>query len=229
MEEQRRHLHIAILTQGTVRWELSNWLHKILLDREAQTKCDFSVRYYLGNGIEGRPVSSNRNRIVRDRPRPNGVGSDLLMIDQDVIPSGRLLEAALQGLDVVVCPTPIWRPNESQGCPVRVNMNAAAADKVLVLGAESYDELFQGGTGAIYISNEVLEHPDMRAPFQFLSDEDGVGCRGEDYTFCDRARSAGFKIYSASALLCGHIHPVNLLTVQRRFYEVMEQMAEAAE
>lgn len=226
MEQTPRHLHIAILTQGMVRWELSNWLHKILLDKEAQTKCDFSVRYYLGNGIEGRPVSSNRNRIVRDRPRPNGVGSDLLMIDQDVIPNGRLLEVAQQGLDVVVCPTPIWRPNESEDCPVRVNMNAAARDKVLVLGAESYDELFQGGTGAIYISNEVLEHPDMRAPFQFLSDEDGVGFRGEDYTFCDRARSAGFKVYSASALLCGHIHSVNLLTIMRRFYEVMERMAE---
>jgi hypothetical protein len=105
-------------------------------------------------------------------------------------------------------------------------MNAAAQNKEMVLGAESYDEIFQGGTGAIYISNEVLEHPDMRAPFQFLFDEDGVGFRSEDYTFCDRVRSAGFKIYSANALLCGHIHPVNLLTIERRFYEVMGRMGE---
>ena len=228
MAEQRMegHLHIAVLTQGTVRWELSNWLHHILIDEEARKKRDFSVRYYLGNGIEGRPVSSNRNRIVRDRPRPDGVGSDLLMIDHDVIPSHRMLEGTQQGLDIVVYPTPIWRANDSLDCPVRMNMNAAAPDKVMNLGAEAYDELLQGGTGAIYISNAVLEHPDMRAPFEFMADEDGVNFRGEDYSFCDRARSAGFKVYSANAMLCGHIHPINLLTVMRRYYELMEQVAE---
>lgn len=229
MTEQQaapRHLHIAILTQGTVRWELSNYLHQLLLDKEAWDKHDFSVRYYLGNGIEGRPVSSNRNRIVRDRPRPNGVGSDLIMIDSDVIPSSRLLEAAEQGLDIVICPTPIWRPNErgGMGCPARINMNAAAPNKAMTLGADTYDEILHGGTGAIYISNEVLEHPDMRAPFQFLMDEDGVGFRGEDYSFCDRARAAGFKIYSASALLCGHVHSINLLGVMRRYYEMLDAL-----
>ena len=234
MTEQQvapRHLHIAILTQGTVQWELSNWLHQLLLDKEARDKHDFSVRYYLGNGIEGRPVSSNRNRIVRDRPRPDGRGCDLIMIDSDVIPSPRLIEAAEQGMDIVVCPTPIWRPNEQggTGCPARINMNAASPDKAITLGADAYDEILHGGTGAIYISNEVLEHPDMRAPFQFMTDEDGVNFRGEDYSFCDRARAAGFKIYSASGLLCGHIHPINLLSVMRRYYEMIEQFSDGAQ
>lgn len=220
-----RHLHIAVLTQGTVRWELSNYLHHLLINEEVRKKRDFSIRYYLGNGLEGRPVSSNRNRVVRDRPRPDGVGSDLLMIDSDVVPSSRLLEASMQGLDIVICPTPIWRPNDGDDCPARINMNTAAPDKVMTLGAETYENLLQGGTGAIYISNEVLGHPDMHAPFAFLVDDDGVGYRGEDYTFCDRARAAGFKIYSANALMCGHIHPINLLSVMRRFYELMEQSA----
>jgi len=215
------HLHIAILTQGTVRWELSNYLHHILLDEDARIKRDFSVKYYLGNGVAGRPVSSNRNRIIRDRPP----GSDLLMIDQDVLPSYRLLEAAMQGLDIVICPTPIWRPNDSLDCPVRINMNAASDGKAMVLGSETYPEILQGGTGAIYISNTVLEHPDMRAPFRFLADEDGVSYRGEDYVFCDRAAAAGFKIYSANALLCGHIHPINLLSVMRRFHELLDESA----
>lgn len=224
-----RHLHIAILTQGMIRFELSNFLHKILIDPEIRAKLDFSVKYYVGNERGGRPVSSNRNRIVRDRPRPNGIGSDLMMIDQDVIPSFRLLEAAQQGLDIVVCPTPIWRPDDGGDCPARINMNPAAPNKEMVLGSDTYDELFQGGTGAIYISNEVLEHPDMRAPFQFMADEDGVVFRGEDYSFCDRARTAGFKIYSANALLCGHFSSINQLVVMRRFYEVMEQMSEDGE
>jgi hypothetical protein len=214
-----RHLHIAILTQGFVRWEQSNYLHHLVLDPEARKLRDFSIQYYVGDGLEGRPVSSNRNRIVRDRP----AHSDLLMIDQDVIPSHRLFEIACQGLDVVVCPVPIWRPNDPGDCPVRVNMNASVQDKVMTLGAEVYDKLLEGGTGAIYISDRVLSHPAMRAPFHFRSDEDGVGFRGEDYDFCIRAREAGFEVWSANAILCGHIHDVNLLTVMRRFYELMER------
>jgi hypothetical protein len=27
-------------------------------------------------------------------------------------------------------------------------------------------------------------------------------------------------------MLCGHIHPINLLTVMRRYYELLEQVAE---
>jgi len=220
MSEEQRHLHIAVLTQGSVRWELSNYLHHLVLDPEARKIRDFSVQYYEGNGMEGRPVSSNRNRIVRDRPEH----SDLLMIDQDVIPSHRLFEVANQGLDVVVCPVPIWRPVDPGDCPVRINMNAAAPDKVMTLGAEEYDEILQGGTGAIYISDRVLSHPAMRAPFSFQMDEDGVNFRGEDYSFCDRARAAGFKVFSANAILCGHVHSINLLTVMRRFYELQERL-----
>jgi len=214
------HLHIAVLTQGTVRWELSNYLHHLLLDDETRKKRDFSLKYYVGDGMEGRPVSSNRNRIVRDRP----AGSDLLMIDQDVIPSHRLIEATMQGLDIVICPTPIWRPNDPGDCPVRINMNASSETKMMTLGAESYEEILQGGTGAIYISNTVLEHPEMRAPFTFQADDLGVTFRGEDYTFCDRAIALGFKLYSANALLCGHMRSINLLSVMRFFYETIERL-----
>lgn len=217
MEEKRPHLHIAVLTRGIVRWELSNFLHHMLLDTEIRDKLEFSVRYYPGYEISGRPVSSNRNRIVRDRP----AGSDLIMLDEDVIPHSRMYEVALQDKDIVVFPTPIWRANEPNLCPVGINMNAAGPDKAITLGADSYDEVLQGGTGAIFISHRVLDHPQMRAPFMFLHDADGVTIRGEDYSFCDRATALGFKIFCASGLLCGHVHEVDMLAVMRRFYEMM--------
>lgn len=222
MEEQQKeaHLHIAVLTQGMVRWELSNYLHHLVLDPKAREARDFSVQYYPGMGLEGRPASSNRNRIIRDRP----AGSDLLMIDQDVIPHHRLFEIALQGLDVVICPVPIWRPNDPGDCPVRANLNAALPDKVMALGADVYEEILQGGTGAIYIANWVLDHPAMKAPFRFTFDEDGVNYLGEDYSFCDRARAAGFTIHCANGVLCGHMHSVNLLTMMRRYYEMVERL-----
>lgn len=220
MDEDQRHLHIAILTQGWVRQELAKYLLHLILDSELNKKRDFSVEFYIGNGLEGRPVSSNRNRIVRDRPK----GSDLIMLDQDVIPDHRLFEVAQQDLDIVVCPVPIWRPNDPGDCPVRINMNAATDNKVMTLGADRYVEVLQGGTGAIYVSHRVLEHPKMRAPFQFLHDEDGVNFRGEDYNFCLRAKAAGFQVYSANAVLCGHYHEINLLMLMRQWYEMMESL-----
>lgn len=221
MEEKReRHLHIAILTRGTVRWELSNYIHHLLLSKEAHDRMEFSVRYYLGVEMSGRPVSSNRNRIVRDRP----AGSDLIMFDEDVIPHHLAHEVAFQeDKDIIIFPTPIWRANEPNLCPVGINMNADDSHKAITLGADNYDEILQGGTGAIYISHRVLDHPQMQAPFLFLFDEDGVTVRGEDYHFCDRATALGFKVWCASGYLFGHVHPIDLLAVMRRFYELMSE------
>jgi hypothetical protein len=92
----------------------------------------------------------------------------------------------------------------------------------MALGADVYDEVLAGGTGAIYVSNKVLSHPEMVAPFQFQFGADGVTYRGEDYSFCDRARAAGFTIWSANFALCGHHTEVELLTVLRRWYEMMD-------
>ena len=217
-----RHLHIAILTQGWVRWELSNYLHQLCL---GERRLHFSICYYEGRGMEGRPVSSNRNRIIRDRPE----GSDLIMMDSDVIPRKRLFEIALQDLDIVICPTPIWKAARGEGCPVEINLEAMTEDKVMALGAETYDQLVSGGTGAIYISSAVLDDPKMHAPFKFLTDEDGVTRRGEDYAFCDLATECGYQIHAANAILCGHYQEVNLLTVMQRFYEMQTAAEEAIE
>jgi hypothetical protein len=151
------------------------------------------------------------------------------MIDADVIPHYDFFEIALQGKDIIVCPIPIWRADDANECPVRINLEAMAEQRIISLGANQYDEILNGGTGAIYISCEVLEHPDLKAPFQFVCGDDGVTVRGEDYNFCERARAAGFQVWTANRLLCGHAQEIDLLTVMRRFYNMMGLRAEEAE
>jgi len=223
MEENQRHVHIAVLTQGHIRYELANWLLGLVNTKAwglaAQHRRPFSVVFYEGRSREGRPVSSNRNRIIRDRP----AGSDLIMIDADVIPHPDLFEIALQpDKDVIICPTPIWRAEGNILCPARPNLNGTPENQIIALGLDTYTEVLEGGTGAIYISRECLGHPDMHAPFQFQMGDDGTTLIGEDYTFCDKARAAGFKIWTANKILCGHYQDVNLLTVMQRFHEVAE-------
>jgi hypothetical protein len=150
------------------------------------------------------------------------------MIDADVVPHFDLFEVALQGKDVVICPTPIWRAADNNECPVKINLNAKSEDKIIALGADEYTEIMDGGTGAIYISREVLDHPEMAHPFRFIPGDDGVTIYGEDYYFCDKARELGFSIWAANRMLCGHMQEVNLLTVMKRFYNLaaLQEMEE---
>jgi hypothetical protein len=62
----------------------------------------------------------------------------------------------------------------------------------------------------VLIARRVLEHPDLRAPFAYRYDEDGIKIWEEDSVFCYRARNAGFQIWSALSHPCGHIKEVDL-------------------
>jgi hypothetical protein len=81
-----------------------------------------------------------------------------------------------------------------------------------VLG-EGIKEVQWGGTGMVLIARRVLEHPDLRAPFAYRYNEDGIKIWEEDSTFCYRARKAGFRIWSALSHPCGHVKDVNLVDV----------------
>ena len=95
------HVQISILHQGYIHWQLAAWLAWLVQNERRRA---FSITYYDGRIVGGRPVDSNRNKIVRDRP----AGADLLMIDADTIPPNQLFDLCVAGLDVVLAPVPIY-------------------------------------------------------------------------------------------------------------------------
>lgn len=201
----KRELHIAILHTGWIRHELSKWLLWIALN---ERRMPISIQHY-GGDPDGVPCSSNRNRIRRDRPE----GSDLIMIDSDVFPPLNLVDIALLGLDVVICPTPIWRSNRP-GNPVITNAKMLdGTEQLLAVGTEVVVEVEAGGASTIYIANWVLDHPRMRGAFQFVYDDDGVMVRTEDHEFCRRARENGFKVHMALGYPCSHYKEVDLVAI----------------
>jgi len=198
------HVQISILHQGYVRWELAGWLAWLVQNERRRA---FSITYHDGRTYGGRPVDSNRNRIVRDRP----AGADLLMIDADTIPPNRLFDMALSGLDVVVAPVPIWRPDTPDG-PTVLNIVPLPDGQAVEIGGGVYQEIGEGGSGVMYVSSRALDAVGP-GPFRFEYGEDGVMEVGEDHAFCRRARAAGFPVHAALNLLCGHAVEVNLRTV----------------
>jgi len=198
------YVQISILHNGYIHWQLAAWLAWLV---QNERRRPFYITYHDGRVYGGRPVDSNRNKIVRDRVP----GSDVLMIDADTIPTNRLFDMAVAGLDVVQVPVPIYRPDHPDG-PAILNIVPAENPKVLEIGGAVYEEIDEGGSGVMYISNNALEAIGP-APFRFRFDQNGVMEVGEDHEFCRRARAAGFEVYSALDLLCGHAVEVNLKTV----------------
>ena len=202
----KRHLHIAVLHTGWIRHELSAWLLHIALNKQ---RIPISIQHY-GGDPDGVPCASNRNRIVRARP----AGSDLIMIASAVFPPLDLVDIALTGLDIVTCPTPIWRSNRP-GNPVITNAKLLATqqEQLVNVGEKVVIEVEAGGSSTVYIANWVLDHPEMRGTFRYVYDDDGVMVRTEDHEFCRQARACGFHVYMAMGYPCAHYKEVNLVAV----------------
>jgi len=216
-EKGEKHVHVAVLHTGWVRWELSSWLNYITFN---ERRMSFSIQYY-GNDFAGRPCSSNRNRVVRDRP----LGSDVMMIDSDIVPPIDLMDIGLLDLDVIGCPSPIWRGDDPRG-PIITNLKTFG-EPIVDIGKKTILEVEAIGGGIFYVSKRVMEHPGMRGAFRDIMDADGVCTMTEDYYFCQRARKMGFKIHAALGYPCGHVKETNLKAMfDMMFDQQQEQKGE---
>jgi hypothetical protein len=191
-------VYVAVLTGGWVRHELAAQLVAFLDDRRYKLELHFSY---------DRPTPSNRNGIVKRFLA--GDADWLLMIDHDTIPYGNPLDLVERDLDVVTFPYPIWRQKDSP--PITLSLSLGKEGKPVVKLGEGVREVMWGGTGMVLIARRVLEHPDLKAPFAYKYDEDGIKTWEEDAFFCYQVRKAGFKIWSALSHPCGHVKEVNLV------------------
>jgi hypothetical protein len=200
----RPEVYIAVLTSGWIRYELAAQLVEFLDDRRYRLQLHFSY---------DRPTPSNRNGICKRAKE--GTASHLLMIDHDTIPYGNPLDFVEEDLDIVTFPYPVWRPGRVPPITLSLAMEAGPTGqfgRTVKLG-EGLQEVRWGGTGMVLIARRVLEHPDMKAPFAYAYDEDGIKTWEEDGYFCHRAHSAGFKVWSALSHPCGHVKDLNLVHV----------------
>jgi len=208
---------VAVLHTGQVRWELSAWLNHVIA---TERRAGVMVKYY-GLDHRAHPVNSNRNRILADAPQDIDA---VLMIDEDTVPIPEALEVAFiacpeskggMGKDVVLAPVPIIRGDDERG-PVMANLVPLGAeggshDNVTIpVGLNRVVEIKEGGSGVIAIARHVIDHPMMRAPFQFEYDDDGCTLVGEDHYFCRRAKAAGFTVWAALGYSMGHAKTVDL-------------------
>ncbi len=200
MNEQKPKIFISILNQGFIKTELATALIKWCKEARYPLYLDMP---------SSKPIAHNRNTIVK-----NFLASDaeyLIQIDDDNVPPKspfNLVDVMINNnIDILSCPVwiyqhklilNIYRYDEKQEYLIPV-------DQKKEYGLIEVDAT---GTGIILCSRNALER--LERPFERLFDEYGMESLGLDLAFSQKAKKAGFKIYSHLDYISKHYKNIDL-------------------
>jgi len=201
-------VYLAILNRGWIRREIvAN-----ILPLMKKTK-GIELLWEHPNKTWDHPISSNRNRIVQ---RFLATDCDyLLMIDDDVVPLHNPCQLVFADKDVIGMPAKVrakihslnwvaYMKNPYGDGYAPVDFSRVDTDIDLL-------EVDAIGTGCILIKRKVLEA--IKAPFHIKFDDNGLCMMGTDFAFCERAKEAGFEIFTTPKLICEHFKEVGLADI----------------
>ena len=192
----------------------TGWIHKSVVS--VLLKLQLDGRYKLNIILPTHnPYENNLHHIVADF-----MGHDeqfWLSIDADNPPLNNPLDLVELDKDIVGLPTPVWHYVGKDGeRPIYWN----AYDYVGVDGYREHptkdglQRVDAVGTGCFLIARRVFEDDVMRmAPFERELNSDGTVHKGNDISFCERARRRAFEIYAHYGYPCRHFSELDLTEV----------------
>lgn len=224
MIEGKKSIYLAILNQGEIAAELSQWSNSILTITPYPIFVDYSCE---------KPISFNRNQIVKrflERPQYDY----LIMLDSDIVPPAEYLNLVDFDKDII-----------SGLCFAFVKKNIfplilkySKAKKNTGNKYRPYDSIHPDkwtglvecdavGTGAIILSRKVLE----AVPYPFRNEYDKTGEKliGLDINFCHRAKKLGFKVFCHTDYICSHHTRFDLKSIyytMRQVYKDIDTLKE---
>ena len=145
-----------------------------------------------------------------------------LTMDNDNPPERNPLDLLVLDKDVIGLPTPVWHCIGKEGeRPLYWNVYKYNA------GADAYNEwqpreglqrVDAVGTGCVLMARRVFEDPEMRkGAFTRKLNPDGTVDRGNDISFCERARACGFEIWTHYDYPAEHMVEIGLNECSRAF------------
>lgn len=171
-----------------------------------------------------RPLETAQQKIVNewiDESREDF----WLSIDADNPPIGNPLDRIADDLDVVGFPTPVWHfTGEQKGeRPIYWNVYKRKGDEGYSewpekSGLQRVDAV---GLGCFLMARRVMERPELRyGAFVRKLNTDGTVDRGNDISFCERAREAGVALWADFDRPCRHFAELELTEVIRAYQEL---------
>lgn len=203
------------------------WIHKLV--SFSLLKLQLDRRYNL-TIIQPThvPYENNLHHIINDFMA--GDYDFWLNIDADNPPQNNPLDLIMLDKDIMGLPTPIWHydtKNKKKGeRPFYENVYKYVPEKDAYMewpikkGLQNPDAI---GTGCFLVARRVFENPEMRkAPFERKLNLDGTVSKGNDLSFCERAKENGFEIYAHFDYRCSHFCELEIHEVAKAFYELYE-------
>lgn len=201
------------------------WIHKLVslsllkLIQDRRYKCNIIMPTH-------NPLENNLHHIVNDFIKDNY--DYWLSIDADNPPTNNPLDLIELDKDIIGCPTPVWHfTDKIKGeRPIYENAYKYVPDKDAYIewpnkqGLQKVDAI---GTGCFIIARRVFDNPEMRKGcFTRKLNPDGTVNKGNDISFCERAKEQGFDIYTHYDYRCQHFNELELHEINKAFYGLYE-------
>jgi hypothetical protein len=188
-----------------------HWIHKSVVHRLLKLQMDgrYNITIIMPSH---KPYENNLHHIVKDVV--NGGFDFWLNIDSDNPPERNPLDLVELDLDVVGMVTPVIHFDKLRLGDAPVYLNAydyvpehdAYKPHIPFKGLQEVDAI---GTGCVLFSAEVFKHPEMmKGCFTRKLNSDGTVNKGNDISFCERAKENGFRIYAHYDYFCGHFKEI---------------------
>ena len=146
-----------------------------------------------------------------------------LSFDDDNPPLANPLDRVEDDLDLVGFPTPVWHSEVPGDRPYYFNALDRVADGWVphepCKGLQEVDAI---GSGCFLVARRVIEKLKYSHPFARQWGREGTVEVGCDYSFCEKVRGAGFKIFADYDRPCQHFVELPLVEVIQRFGEMQQ-------
>lgn len=190
------------------------WLHKMVHFAVCRMLSD--SRYVIRHDCPTHsPYVNNLHHCVKDFL--NGGEDYWLSIDTDNPPINNPLDLVEYDCDLIGCPTPVWHNKVQGDRPWYFNALKWIESEQ---GYQPYCEEMEGlrevdaiGSGCFLVSRRVIERLKDQQPFMRQWNKDGTVEVGGDYSFCQKVKKAGFKIWAHFDYPCHHFNEVSLVEV----------------
>lgn len=202
----------------------TGWIHKHVLHAAVGMLRDKRHEVTLITPTHN-PYENNLHHIVNDF-----MASDTdywINMDADNPPMRNPLDLIAHEMDIIGLPTPVYHfTNKVPGeRPIYHNAYDYVGEEGYKehLPKDGLQEVDAVGTGCFIVSRRVFENSEMRkAPFQRQYHEDGTVHKGNDISFCERAKAQGFRIFAHYDYPCRHFNELELNEVAGAFQGVRD-------
>ncbi len=195
-----------------------HWIHKLVVHRLLLLQQDRRYRVTISLP-SNRPFENNLHHIINDFMA--GDWDFWLSMDADNPPERNPLDLIEFNKDIIGCPTPIWHYTKPGDRPIY--WNAYQYDTATQAYREWPDRdglqrVDAVGTGCVLFARRVFADPEMRkGAFTRKLNSDGTVDKGNDISFCERARERGFEVWCHYDYPSEHMCEIPLNEASRAF------------